>query len=154
MLILTDHLNPTYPASSRITRAALPRALARSVLVMAAIASPLTASSKYLHLPKVLPCLLEDFLDLGVVRLNSGPARVRQVVEQVGGHVDILSGPCVGAGEHTGEELVRQEADVLGEHAEDEPVDEVGDRLRVVPAGAEMRANGCGYGGGDWRARG
>ena len=32
--------------------------------------------------------------------------------------------------------MIRKQADVIGEHAEDEPVDEVRNRLRIVPAGA------------------
>ena len=36
--------------------------------------------------------------------------------------------------QHPREHMVRQQADVVGEHAEDEPVDEVRDRLRVMAA--------------------
>ena len=36
--------------------------------------------------------------------------------------------------QHPREHVVRQQPDVVGEHAEDEPVDEVGHRLRVVAA--------------------
>ena len=36
--------------------------------------------------------------------------------------------------QHPREHVVRKQADVVGEHAEDEPVDEVRDRLRLVTA--------------------
>ena len=36
--------------------------------------------------------------------------------------------------QHPREHVVRQQADVVGEHAEDQAVDEVGDRLRVMPS--------------------
>ena len=39
--------------------------------------------------------------------------------------------------EHAGEHVVGQEAHVLGEHAEDEPVDEMGYGLAVVAAPAQ-----------------
>ena len=39
--------------------------------------------------------------------------------------------------QHPREHVVRKQADVVGEHAEDEPVDEVRHRLRVVPALAQ-----------------
>ena len=39
--------------------------------------------------------------------------------------------------QHPREHVVRQQADVVGEHAEDEPVDEVRDRLRIVAAPAQ-----------------
>jgi len=42
-----------------------------------------------------------------------------------------------GAFEHAAEHLARKQIDVLGEHAEDEPVDEMRDRLRRVAAVAQ-----------------
>ena len=39
--------------------------------------------------------------------------------------------------QHPREHVVRKQTDVVGEHAEDEPVDEVRDRLRIVPALAQ-----------------
>ena len=39
--------------------------------------------------------------------------------------------------QHPREHMVRKQADVVGEHAEHEPVDEVCDRLRIVPALAQ-----------------
>ena len=44
--------------------------------------------------------------------------------------------------QHPREHVVRQQADVVGEHAEDQPVDEVGDRRRVVPALAKRLGDG------------
>ena len=44
--------------------------------------------------------------------------------------------------QHLLEELVGQEADVLGEHAEDQAVDEVGDGLRRVAALAQAQREG------------
>ena len=38
--------------------------------------------------------------------------------------------------QHPREHVVRKQTDVVGEHAEDEPVDKVRDRLRVVPCAA------------------
>ena len=39
--------------------------------------------------------------------------------------------------QHPREHVVRKQANVVGEHAEDEPVDEVRDRLRFVTALAQ-----------------
>ena len=44
--------------------------------------------------------------------------------------------------QHPREHVVRQQADVLGEHAEDQAVDEVGDRLRVVPPFSQRLGDG------------
>ena len=43
--------------------------------------------------------------------------------------------------QHPREHVVRKQADVVGEHAEDEPVDEVRDRLRFVAALAQRLGN-------------
>ena len=50
--------------------------------------------------------------------------------------------------QHAGKHVVGQQADVFGEHAEDQAVDEMGDLLRVVAAGPQgLREGGEGGGG-------
>ena len=61
------------------------------------------------------------------------PAR-RHRPEQVAGQVGELRRPLVRPFQHAGEHVVGQQPHVLGEHAEHQPVDEVGDRVRVVAA--------------------
>ena len=54
--------------------------------------------------------------------------------EQAARHPGKPLGPQARLVQHAPEHLVRQQPHVLGEHAEDQPVDEVRHRLRLVPA--------------------
>ena len=66
--------------------------------------------------------------------LEADPAARGHHLEELAGELRELfwSAQCVA--QHPREHVARQQADVVGEHAEDEPVDEVGYRLRVVAA--------------------
>ena len=57
--------------------------------------------------------------------------------KQVFGHRREIVGPLDRLLQHAGEEVARQQSDVLGEHAEHQPVDKVSDRLRVMAALAQ-----------------
>ena len=61
------------------------------------------------------------------------PAR-RHCPEQVAGQRGEFLGPLARLFQHAGEHVVGEQPHVLGEHAEHQPVDEVGDRVRVVAA--------------------
>ena len=70
-------------------------------------------------------------------RLEPDPAPGGHRPEQVPREGGELFGPSVGVLQHPGEHPVRQQAHVLGEHAEHEPVDEVRHRLGAVAAFAQ-----------------
>ena len=68
--------------------------------------------------------------------------------EELAGHGGKVFGPAAGMFQHAGKHIVGQQADVFGEHAEDEAVDEMGDLLRVVAAGPQgLRQRGEGGSG-------
>ena len=67
-------------------------------------------------------------------RLESDAAAQGHCAEQVAGQVGKVDGPLARLLQHAREQVVGQQAHVLGEHAEDQPVDEVRHGLRVVAA--------------------
>ena len=67
-------------------------------------------------------------------RLEADPAAEGHHPEELAGEFAELGRCRLCVAQHPREHVVRQQADVVGEHAEDEPVDEVRDRLRVVAA--------------------
>ena len=70
-------------------------------------------------------------------RLEADPAAEGHHPEQLAGEFAELRRSRLRMAQHPREHVVRQQADVVGEHAEDEPVDEVRDRLRIVAAPAQ-----------------
>ena len=74
-------------------------------------------------------------------RLETDPAAEGHHPEELAGELAELVRSRLRMAQHPREHVVRQQADVVGEHAEDEPVDEVRDRLRVVAAIAKRLRN-------------
>ena len=67
-------------------------------------------------------------------RLESDPAAASHHPEEIAGKVPELCWRAPRLFQHPREHVAGQQAHVVGEHAEDEPVDEVRDRVRVVAA--------------------
>ena len=70
-------------------------------------------------------------------RLEADPAAEGHHPEQLARELAEVLRSRLRMAQHPREHVVRQQTDVVGEHAEDEPVDEVCDRLRVVAALAQ-----------------
>ena len=51
--------------------------------------------------------------------------------------------PSAAGQKHALEHFVRQQAHIFGEHAEDQPIDEVRNRVRIIAAGAKALGERC-----------
>ena len=75
-------------------------------------------------------------------RLEADPAAGGHHSEELGGQLGELlrRAPCLL--EHPGEYVIGQQAHIVGEHAEDEPVDEVRDHGRIVATRPQRLGDG------------
>ena len=75
-------------------------------------------------------------------RLEANPAAGGHHSEEFGGQLGELLRGALRLSQHPGEHVIGQQAHVVGEHAEDEPVDEVRDHGRIVTTRPQRLGDG------------